>query len=103
MENGKYQIMKQLIERIGHLPTTALGLLFIAIAGLHFSGIVTIQEMGDFAHGLDALLIMLGLGGIAAKSWPKLSASTPPEEEPPVEDPPATPLPNPSTPRPPKK
>ena len=95
--------MKTLFERIGHLPTTALGLLFIAIAGLHFSGIVTIQEMGEFAHGLDALLVILGIGGIAAKSWPGMSEpSTQPDQEEPV-DPPTTPFPNPTTPRPPKK
>lgn len=95
--------MKTLFERIGHLPTTALGLLLIAIAGLHFSGIVTVQELGDFAHGLDALLVLLGIGGIAAKSWPTLGMSAPPDEEPGDEEPPATPFPNPSTPRPPKK
>lgn len=95
--------MKTLFERIGHLPTTAAGLALIAIAGLHFSGIVTVQELGDFAHGLDALLVLLGIGGIAAKSWPKLGVSAPPDEEPSDEDTPATPFPNPSTPRPPKK
>lgn len=97
--------MKTLFERIGHLPTTALGLLFIAVAGLHFSGLVTVQELGDFAHGLDALLVLLGIGGIAAKSWPQFRAESdePTDDQPNDEESPTTPLPNPNTPRPPKK
>ena len=97
--------MKTLFERIGHLPTTALGLLLIAIAGLHFSGIVTVQELGEFAHGLDALLVILGIGGIAAKSWPKFRVESDQlsDDEPSDEEPPTTPFPNPTTPRPPKK
>jgi hypothetical protein len=93
--------MKQIIERIKHLPTTALGLLLIALAVLHFSKIVTIQEVSDFAREIDALLIVLGIGGLAAKNWPftaTSSATTPPDEEPP-----ATPLPDPKAPRPPEK
>lgn len=93
--------MKQLIDRIKHLPTTALGLLLIALAALHFSEVVTIQEVSEFAREIDALLIVLGIGGLAAKNWPfaaTSSATTPPDE-----DPPATPFPNPTTPRPPKK
>ena len=94
--------MKNLIQRIGHLPTTAVGLIFITIAVLHFTGIVTVQELGDFAHGLDALLVLLGIGGIAAKSWPQFRSEEEPGDEDPS-DPGSTPLPNPSTPRPPRK
>ena len=64
--------MKTLFERIGHLPTTAAGLVIITAAILHFTGMVTITEMKDFAHELEALLLVLGLGGIISKDWGKL-------------------------------
>jgi hypothetical protein len=64
--------MKTLFERIGHLPTTAAGLLLITVAVAHFTGIVTIGEMTEFFNGLDALLILLGIGGIASKGWGKI-------------------------------
>ena len=59
-------------ERIKHLPTTAAGLLLITVAVAHFTGVITIGEMTEFFNGLDALLLVLGLGGIVSKDWGKL-------------------------------
>lgn len=64
--------MKTLFERIGHLPTTAAGLVIITVALLHFTGVVSVTEMKDFAHEIEALLLVLGLGGVISKDWGKI-------------------------------
>lgn len=64
--------MKTFIERIGHLPTTAAGLVIITVAVLHFTGVVSVTEIKDFAHEVEALLLVLGLGGLISKDWGKL-------------------------------
>ena len=65
--------MKTLFERIGHLPTTAAGLVIITAAvALHLSGVMSLTEMKDFATELIALLVVLGFGGVASKDWGKL-------------------------------
>ena len=66
------EIKKEITKRFGHLPTTAAGLVIITAAVLHFTGMVKITEMKEFAHELESLLLVLGLGGIISKGWGKL-------------------------------